>query len=34
MGEAARRRAEDHFSARQFARKVADALRGAVLETP
>jgi len=34
MGEPARRRAEDHFSARQFARKVADALRGAVLETP
>ncbi len=31
MGEAARRRAEDHFSARQFARKVADVLRGAAL---
>jgi glycosyltransferase involved in cell wall biosynthesis len=33
MGEAARRRAEDHFSSRQFARKVADVLRAAVLET-
>ena len=31
MGDAARRRAEDHFSARQFARKVADLLRQAVL---
>ncbi|MBI2535702.1 MAG: glycosyltransferase family 4 protein [Gemmatimonadetes bacterium] len=34
MGQAARRRAEDHFSARQFARRVADVLRGAVLEAP
>jgi glycosyltransferase involved in cell wall biosynthesis len=31
MGEAARRRAEDHFSARQFARQVADVLREAAL---
>ena len=31
IGDAARRRAEDHFSARQFARRVADVLRGAVL---
>lgn len=34
IGAAARRRAEDHFSARQFARKVADVLRGVVLKTP
>jgi len=34
MGEAARRRAEDHFSSRQFAKRVADVLRGVVLETP
>ena len=32
MGEAARRRAEDHFSARQFARQVADVLRAAALD--
>jgi glycosyltransferase involved in cell wall biosynthesis len=31
MGEAARRHAEDHFSARQFARQVADVLRDAAL---
>ncbi len=33
MGEAARRRAEDHFSARQFARRVADVLRSVALES-
>jgi glycosyltransferase involved in cell wall biosynthesis len=31
IGDAARRRAEDHFSARQFARQVADVLREAAL---
>jgi len=34
LGEAARRRAEDRFSARQFARRVADVLRQAVLGAP
>ena len=32
IGESARRRAEDHFSARQFARRIADVLRAAALE--
>ncbi len=33
-GQAGRRRAEDRYSARHFARRVADVLRGAVLSTP
>jgi len=33
-GQAARQRAEDRYSARHFARRVADVLRGAVLRTP
>jgi glycosyltransferase involved in cell wall biosynthesis len=32
LGDAARRRAEDHFSARQFAKQVAEVLRGAALQ--
>jgi glycosyltransferase involved in cell wall biosynthesis len=33
-GQAGRRRAEDHYSARHFARRVADVLRGVVLRAP